>query len=244
MNKAFDLAVMLIAVVFVMVLNQVLGVHYLVAILIMVPFLLIFFVSSAIMYNSRADLKPETIPADIFNDRIQNLNQIAIQLKEKDFERIDDFLLPMMPLTLVYIFRHKEQPCYFCLYEIGNQMAMDIITFFNNDYGITSTISPSGGNLPRSDKKLLQIFTDVHQDELIAKHIAGVEFLKTKGLKPVMVDDKKFREKFMESMAETWKTVKKNIFWPIMVLIWSIPGRGKKYMKPVEQQFSDGTIIL
>jgi hypothetical protein len=240
MKKALDMGIMVFTFMSVLILNMVFRINFFLCILMIVPLLLVFSITYNILYNSRSGLKPEPIPAGIFGEQLNALNQISLDLKPQGFDRIDDFHLQMIPDTIVYVFKHREMPCYLCLYNIGGTIAKDVLTFFKNDYALTTTISVSGGNLPRGNRAFLQIYPNAPQEPLFEGHLKGLEFLKSKGLEPIEVNADQLRTRFMESFAKTWALVKKKPVWPLFVLYTAFTNPGKVYAKPIEQQFNEG----
>jgi hypothetical protein len=213
-------------------------------ILIVIPLLIIAFTYGSFNYSFRSTLKAVNIPSKGYSSRIKELDIDAKKVDNLGFEKWDDFYLKMIPDSIVYVFKNKEEPVYLCLYNFGSKKTCDLFTRYENDYTLTTCNTVDGGMTPRSQKSLLQIVTNVSYENLFEIHKKAHEFLKNKGLRKFDIAKQEFRQYFLKSIHEYAQFVRKYPFWPVLLIFWTVIKRGRVYCKKIETQYNNGTVQL
>jgi hypothetical protein len=96
--------------------------------IIAVPVLTIMLIYGSFLYSFRQSLKMEAVPTHGYSTRTRALDQTARHLEAIGFQKIDQFYLKMIPDSITYVFKHQHDPCYFCLYHLGQKMTCDVVT--------------------------------------------------------------------------------------------------------------------
>lgn len=210
-----------------------------------VPVLTIIFTYISFRYSFRSSLKPEPIPAKGYEPQIRELERDEPILKEMGFDKTDSFYLKIIPDSIIFVFKKKEGPVYFCLYHLGAKKACDIVSYFEKNITLTTSNSVEGGMTPRPDNRLLQIFERLSYAMLLERHQKAQEFIRDRGLKQTEPPSVTFREDFMKGIREFAEYVRKFSFWPVRLIVWTITRRGKIYLnKSIEEQYRSGMIKI
>ena len=208
-----------------------------------IPVLTIILTYVSFHYSFRPLLNPEPIPAKGYEPRIIELERDVPVLKQMGFDKIDSFYLKMIPDSIVYVFKKKEGPVYFCLYHLGTKKACDIVSYFEKNITLTTCNNVDGGMTPRPDNRLLQIFEKLSYIAFLERHQQAQEFIRGRGFKQTEAPSVTFREDFMKGIREFADYVKKISFWPLLLIIWTITKRGRIYLnKSIEEQYRSGMI--
>lgn len=211
---------------------------------VVVPLLIIVFTYVSVSYSFRESLQPEEIPKRGFSSRVKALEVEMRRMSPHGFEEIDTFYLRMIPDAVVSVLKHKEEPIYFCLYHLGQKVTCDIVTRYAHGYTLTTCNTVDGGMMPRPQKNLLQIITQVSYEESCDLHTKGHLFLGGKGLLPFDIPREEFRAYFIRNIHEQARFIRKIPLWPVRLVIWTILRQGRTYQREIETQYRDNSIEL
>lgn len=220
------------------------NIPFLIFLFVVVPLLIIAFTYGSFNYSFRKTLKPEPIPGKGYATRIKDLDLDTKKLESLDFQKWDDFYLKMIPDTIVYVLKHKEESVYLCLYHLGAKKTCDFFTRYANEYTLTTCNTIDGGMTPRPQKALLQIITNVSYEQIFELHKKAHKFLFDKGLRQYDIAREEFRQYFLKNIHDYANYVRKYPFWPVLLIFWTIIRRGRVYCKEIETQYKEGSIKL
>jgi hypothetical protein len=240
--KMWNNAILVSNVVIFFVLTHYFHVNLFLLIGVIVPLDIIALTVFTIFFNFRKDLKPEPVPRGAFDQRRNDLDMDKATLDRMGFEKIDEFLLKIIPDVVVYLFRHREVPVYYCLYHMGAKKMWETVSLFDQDVSLTTSMSGDSGNIPLPPTSLLQVFPDASLQLVLEAHSQAIQFLASRGYRPVEHSASQFREDFMTAYWKTEQRIMSTPIWPVMLVIWVIINRGKMYAKPIEAQYRDGMI--
>lgn len=209
------------------------------------PLLLIVLTYTSFLYNFRESLQMEPIPERGYSSRTKELekDQETIQYS-LDFRKIDQFYLKTIPNSVTYVFKHKKEPIYFCIYHLGKKMACDFLTRYENDMYLTTSNVIDAGMTPRPDKYFLQIFPGKSYKDLYNEHQKSHLFLNNKGVRTFNMAEGEFRHYFMKSFFEQGAYIRKFFLWPIRLIFRTITQRGRVFCKPIIDQHAQGKIKI
>ncbi len=212
--------------------------------IVVIPLLIIAFTYGSFSYSFRRSLRIEPIPGKGYASRIKALDIEKIKLNNLGFAKTDGFYLKMIPDTIVYVFKHKAEPVHFCLYNLGTKMTCDFVTRYGDEYSLTTCNNVDGGMTPRPERSLLQIITKVTYANLFGIHMKAHNFLVNKGLKTYDIAEEEFHQYFLKCLHSQAKFVREFMFWPVLLVFWTITRRGRVYCKEIETQYKKGLITL
>ncbi len=204
------------------------------------PVLTIMLIYGSFLYSFRKSLKMEAVPTHGYSARIQALDQAARHVEVLGFQKIDQFYLKMIPDSITYVFKHQHEPCYFCLYHLGQKMTCDVVTRFENEFSLTTSGSVDAGMTSRPKKALLQIFPGKSYQDLFLKHKEASEYIDINGIRTFNFAGEEFRCYFMTSLREQETFIRKTFFWPLMLLIGTISRHGRIYCRSIRDQYPRG----
>jgi hypothetical protein len=204
------------------------------------PVLTILLIYASFLYSFRQSLKMEAVPTHGYDARIQALDQAARSVEALGFQKIDQFYLKMIPDSVTYVFKHQHDPCYFCLYHLGQKMTCDVVTRFENEFYLTTSDSVDAGMTPRPKKALLQIFPGQSYQNLFLKHKEAYEYIDQNGIHTFDFAGEEFRYYFMKSLREQEAYIRKTFFWPLMLLIRTVSRHGRIYCRSIRDQYPRG----
>jgi hypothetical protein len=225
------------------VLIWVLNLSFVMTMVVLIPVLIYVFIFGSFMYSFRDSLKPQPIPARGYESRIRETEQKMGELS-RDFREIDRFYLKAIPDSTTVAFLHDHEPVFCCLYHFGKKMGCDVVTLYENDFGLTTNNSLDAGMTPRREKDLIQIFPRAGYQQLYEKHMAAHIFLIEKGLRPRYLHPQEFRHHFMQDYRAQGEYIRAYPFWPAMLLFRTVSQYGKKYCLPVPEQFEKGMMKI
>lgn len=188
------------------------------------------------IYSFRDTLEPQQIPEKGYENRLAELDRDYPRINYMQFERIDAFYLKIIPDTVVFIYKHRFEPIFLCDYHLGSQRSFDFITYFENDIGLTTTTSVSGGLSPRPAGEFLQVVEGHPMEVLLNEHTKGVYYLKYQGVNSIDIPIHIYRQKFMEDLFKSAKSMRSYSMWPMRLVYWTIVKRGKIHKRPIEEQ--------
>jgi hypothetical protein len=220
-----------------------LNLSFFVTILILIPVLIYMFIFGSFMYSFRESLKPESIPLQDYEKRIRETEE-KIRLLPMEFREIDRFYLKTVPDSTTIAFLHDHEPVFFCLYHFGKKMGCDVVTLYDNGFGLTTNNSTDAGMTPRREKDLIQIFPGTGYEELYQKHMEAHIFLIDRGLRPIYLAPGEFRHRFMQEYCAQGEYIKTFFFWPAMLLLRTVLQHGKKYCLSIKRQSEKGQIKI
>ena len=207
------------------------------------PLLVVGFTYGSFKYSFRKGLRAE-MPGIRYNSRIIDLDTEKKKAEQLGFEKIDFFYLRMIPDSVTYVLKHREQSIYLLIYHLGTKRSFDLFTRFSNGYTLTSCDNLDGGMSPRPAKYLMQILPQATYTELFDWHSKTLEFLKEKGFKTYDLAKEEFRLYFIKSLHEYARFISKYPFWPILLIYWTITKRGRAYCRSVQEQAALNRISL
>jgi len=210
---------------------------YLLVVMLPLAVIIIYF---SFIYSFRKSVVPQSVPEKGYDDRLAVLKEAETKLVPIGFEKFDQFHLKMIPDSVTFAFKHTREPIYCCVYHFGQKMTCDMVTYFNYEVSLTTCSSIDGGASPRAPKSLLQIFHGATYDTLLAQHLYGIGFLKQNRFDPVEIPAGSFRDSFMKEIREYAERIRKIPLWPVMLLIWTLSKYGKRYAKPLQEQYPNG----
>lgn len=200
------------------------------------------FTFGSFMYSFRKSLQARSVPKHGYSKRIKDLNIDARMLENIGFDKWDDFYLKMIPDSVIYVFKHRDDPVYLCLYHFGAKKTCDFFTKYKNGYSLTTCNTIDGGMTPRPNKSLLQIITSVSYKELLEIHRKAHAFLLSKTLRPDDIQRQEFKPYFLENIHKYADYVRKHAFWPVLLIFWTVTRRGRVLCKEIENQYKEGLI--
>lgn len=92
-----------------------------------IPLLIIAFTYGSFNYSFRESLKTQSIPSKGYASRVNDLDTETKKVNSIGFEKCDVFYLKMVPDSVVYVLKHKEDPVYLCLYHFGSKKTCDFL---------------------------------------------------------------------------------------------------------------------
>jgi len=222
----------------------VLNIPFWIFLIVVIPLLIIALTYGSFSYSFRAALHAEPIPEHGYESRIKDLDLEVKKVTSLGFEKFDAFYLKMIPDSIIYALTHKAEPIYLCLYHLGSKKTCDIFTRYENGFTLTTCDNVDGGMTPRPNKNLLEIITSVSYEKLFEGHQKAHKFLIDKGLRNYELTKDDFRNYFMKSIHDYSEHVRKYLFWPILLVIWTVRRHGRVYCKTIEMQYKEGRIKL
>lgn len=201
-----------------------------------IPVLIWFMIYATNLYSFRISLDFEKIPAKGYGMRIIDLKQNERKLFGLGFKKFDEFYWRIAADAVVYAYLNDNRTIVLCDYHLGAVKCCDLVTNFQTGYSLTTSSTARAGNIPRSNKKMLQIFDGAVYSELLKNHLQAVEFLKKRGYKVNHWRVENFRIEF----AKAYLSERRNIFGlftPFKLLYWMATNYKIRYMKPIQQQF-------
>jgi hypothetical protein len=212
--------------------------------LVVVPLLIIAFTYGSFNYSFRKSLRIEPIPQSGYALRMKDLDLETKKAESIGFEKIDAFYLKMIPNSVTYVLKHKEDPVYLCFYHFGTKKTCDFFTRYKNDYTLTTCDNIDGGMTPRPKKSLLQIATQVTYEQLFEIHKKAHTFLIERGLKLVELPREEFQHYFLKSIHDYAQYVRTYPLWPVRLIFWTVSKRGRIHCNEIETQYKTGLITL
>jgi hypothetical protein len=214
-----------------------------VSMFIIVPVLLYLFIYGSFMYSFRDSLKPELIPPSGYEKRILETENSAKQLPH-GFREIDRFYLKTIPDSTTFAFLNENEPVFFCIYHFGKKMGCDVVTLYENGFGLTTNNTVDGGMAPRREKDLIQIFPNAGYERLFQKHMDAHIFLIEKGLRPIYLHPDEFRHRFMQDYTAQGDYIRQFFLWPVILLFRTVLQYGRRYCLTIQEQFNKGQVKI
>lgn len=206
-NWMWSVLVFVLTLIIVIVFNL----PFLIFLFVVIPLLIIAFTYGSFNYSFRKTLKPESIPGKGYATRIKDLDLDTKKLERLGFQKWDDFYLRMIPDTIVYVLKHKEDSVYLCLYHLGAKKTCDFFTRYDNEDTLTTCNTIDGGMTPRPQKALLQIITSVSYEQIFELHKKAHKFLFDKGFGQYDIARQEFRQYFLKNIHDYAKRVSRRI---------------------------------
>lgn len=216
---------------------------WLITMLIVIPVLIYMFIFGSFLYSFRESLKPESIPRKGYEKRIRETEEKARDLP-RGFREIDRFYIKAVPDSTTFAYLHESEPVFFCLYHFDKKMGLDVVTLYDNGFGLTTNNSIDAGMAPRRAKDLIQIFPRTNYEKLYQKHMEGHIFLIERGLRPLYPHPSEFRHYFMKDYRSQGEYIKTFFLWPLVLLSRTVSQYGKKYCLSIREQFEKGMIKI
>lgn len=191
--------------------------------------------------NFRASLTPLAIPEKGFDSRIRELKDAEEKVKGFGFVKIDEFYLKTTPLdTLIFVHKHNVEPAFYIVYHYGQRMTYELASKLSYGIILTTNSSVNSGNSPRPAKLLLQIFPGRKYDELYTLHLAAMDYLKRYNFTPEKIQVEELRDFFKQQIREQELHIRKNFFWPLLLIFWIFTKYGRRYALSIEKQYPSG----
>lgn len=201
-----------------------------------VPVLIYLMIFATSLYSFRIALDFEKIPAKGYGMRIIDLKQNQRVLFSVGFKKFDEFYWRIAADALVYAYFNADRTVILCDYHLGAVKSCDLVTNFQAGYSLTTSNAASAGNIPRGNKKMLQIFEGAGYSELLKNHLQSIEFLNQKGFKVKVWRVEDFRIEFAKAyLGERKNTI--GLLSPVKLIYWMATNYKVRYMKPIQQQF-------
>jgi hypothetical protein len=89
--------------------------------ILVVPLLIILFTIGSFSYSFRKSLQIEPVPKSGYKKRIAEMNTDARMLAHRGFNKLDESYLKMIPDAVIFVFKHRDEPIYLCLYHLGTK---------------------------------------------------------------------------------------------------------------------------
>lgn len=208
-----------------------------------IPVLGYLMIFAANLYSFRISLDFEKIPAKGYGSRIIDLKQNEQSLYGINFKKFDEFYWRIASDAIVYAYTNEDRTIVLCDYHLGAVKFCDLVTNFDRGFSLTTSNTASSGNIPRTNKKMLQIFHGATFSEALKNHLQAVEFLKQKGFRVEPWHIHNFRLRFAKAfLSERKNTIE--ILSPVKLLYRMATNYKFRYMKPVQQQFLAKTLEL
>jgi hypothetical protein len=198
---------------------------------------------SASRYNFRKSLAPEPIPANGYEQRLNDLEMNREELEELGFIKFDEFYLKLSVDAVLYVYYHEKYPVELCDYHFGQANCRDLISNFENDITLTTTNAPSAGQFPRPAENMMQVFPQKTIQELFRHHLEAGKFLTDNGYQVEQPLRETFQSRFMTSFMKAGKLFT-GLLSPIKVIYWVKINKNNKYLKKIEEQFLAKTLQL
>lgn len=220
-----------------------LNLSFMVTMGVLIPVLIYLFIFGSFQYSFRESLRPQPIPGRGYGQRVRE-TQEKMKGLPPDFREIDRFYLKAIPDSTIFAFLHDHEPVFFCLYHFGKKMGCDVVSLYENGFGLTTNHSLDAGMAPRRNKDLLQIFPGAGYRELFEKHMEAHILLIEKGLRPLYLHPEEFRHHFMRDYRSQGDYIKTFPFWPAQLLLRTVTRYGNKYCFSVQHQMESGNIRI
>jgi hypothetical protein len=187
-------------------------------------------------YNFRDSISLEPIPQAGYEKRIADLESNQTLFSHSGFLKFDEFYMQTSNDILAFAYQHKNLPILGLEYHLEKIRAIDLNTKFQDEISLTTTNIRSSHLLERSDTKLFQSFPEMSFEEILHKHIQGIEFLKEQGFEPEEPELSSFRSKFLENFIKAGRKFK-GLLGPLMLLNRYYFGNKYEYRKTIQEQF-------
>ena len=208
-----------------------------------IPVLTYLMIFATNLYSFRISLDFAEIPAKGYGSRVIDLKQNERNLFGLGFLKFDEFYWRIATDAVVYAYTNETRTVVLCDYHLGGVKFCDFVTNFERGYSLTTSNTASSGNVPRSNKKMLQIFHGATFSEALKNHLQAVEFLKQKGFRVEHWHIHSFRLRFAKAfLSERENTI--GLLSPVKLLYWMATNYKFRYMKSVQQQFLAKTLEL
>lgn len=208
-----------------------------------IPVLVYLMIFSTNIYSFRISLDMEKIPAKGYGGRIMDLNQNEKKLFGLGFKKFDEFYWRTASDAVVYAYANETRTIVLCDYHLGGVKCFDIVTNFEGGYSLTTSNNADSGNIPRSPRRMLQVFDGAIFSEALVNHLQSIEFLKQKGFPVRCWRLENFRMVFAKAfLSERKDTI--GFLSPVKLLYWIATNYRLRYTKPVQQQFLAKTLEL
>lgn len=206
-----------------------------------IPVLVYAMIFATNLYSFRISLDFEKIPAKGYGMRVIDLKQNERRLYGLGFKKFDEFYWRIAAEAVVYVYVNEERTVVICDYHLGSFKFCDLITNFSNGFSLTTSSAANSRNIPRSNKKMLQIFDGAVYSELLRNHLQSVEFLKQKGNQVKIWRTENFRLEFIKAfLRERKNTI--TLLSPFKFLYRIATNHKAKYMMPIQQQFAEAAL--
>lgn len=192
----------------------------------------------------RPSLAAEEIPPAGYEGRISALQQEEAGLQALGFERLDRFYLRMIPDVVVFAYRHRQEPMFFCLYHMGSRITADVVTRFAAEYSVTTCSTLDGGMAPRPPKSLIQCFDKSSWADLLEHHRKAIRFLESRNLKALDYKPSSFRAYLVQEVQTAFGHIRRISLWPGRLIFWTVTKRGRRFACPIEEQVRSGLVTL
>jgi|GEM_PF-3552679 len=209
-----------------------------------VPVFIYVLTYASFRYSFRDSLRFEPIPDHGYRPRMKIMDREMRSIQRLGFHKIDQFYFKMIPDSITYVFKHKTEPIYLCLYHLGKIMTCDIFTRYADDITLTTTNAVEGGMPPRPAKNFLQVFNRASYEHLYIEHKKAHQYLTFYGARVYDIPPAEFRYFFMKSLKDQERYIRNYFLWPAMLVGRTIAQSGKKYCSPISEQYPEGTLNL
>jgi hypothetical protein len=199
---------------------------------------------TASRYNFRKSLRPEPIPENGYEKRLNDLEMNRHELESLGFIKFDEFYLKLSVDAVLYAYYHEKYPIELCDYHFGQANCRDLTSNFGNDNTLTTTNASSAGQFPRPPENLMQVFPRKTISELFKHHLEAGKFLTNNGYQVEQPLRETFRSRFMTSFMKSGELLFTGLLSPIKVFYWVKINKNNKYLKGIEEQFLAKTLQL
>ena len=165
---------------------------------------------------------------------IANQEKDRLDIEKKGFSLIDTYMTNSAATITCYAYLSKDEDLIFFnlrlnkyhIFEFGSKFEKEIFLTTSN----TVTISV------RRPEKLIQIFPNADDNNLLEAHRESFKYLLSCGLKPLKIEKENLRQRIIDGIALDKKYQKKIPLYNIAMLFYS-PFRYKKIVgKTIEEQ--------
>lgn len=208
-----------------------------------IPVLVYLMIFATNIYSFRISLDFEKVPEKGYGSRIFDLKTHERNLYGLGFKKFDEFYWRTATDAVVYAYTNDDRSIVLCDYHLGAVQFCDLVTNFEGGFSLTTSNASSSGNIPRPNKKMLQIFHGAVFSEALRNHLIAVEFLKQKNFRVRAWQIPNFRMRFAkEFLSQRENTI--GLLSPVKLLYWMATNYKLRYMQPIQQQFLAKTLEL
>ncbi|OGF67411.1 MAG: hypothetical protein A2Y62_02250 [Candidatus Fischerbacteria bacterium RBG_13_37_8] len=235
--------IMLVVMICIFYLMSVIQVTYWlrIVLLLLPPLLLIIFCLGAGRYNVRPGLKLLKIPEKGYESRIRAVQDIEQTIRNFGFAKIDEVYIRTLPVCLIYTYKHDTEPVYYFINHYGpGGISYKLVSKFDDEITLMTSASYNDGNFPRRKKFLLQTFQGKKYYDLYTLHLVAMDYMKNNNMRVETLPDDVMLAYFNDSMLKNIERLRKDFFWSLRMIIWTLTDYGKRYARPIEEQYPSG----
>jgi hypothetical protein len=191
-----------------------------------------------------AEAAPRDVPSERFTGTLAQLGKTAENLDRLGFEEVDRFYLKRSYNAIIIVYKYRGKNIYCSLISsMGRLPYSEIFSVFDNNL-MLSTANINTGHLPKPPNYYIQSLPNSDYGNLLAAHQDACEVLSEHGYLPCTIPLNTFRDAFTRVERTIMAYMFTKFLWPLRINLWLLLQSGRKYRKPLRDQFRLGTAQL